>query len=263
MRGFYLENNGLLTPTLFLPAGREEERRKTGAVRGRCQRQTNRRFVCGVSLKFSEIRRPSTQNISRFSAAATINSRRRALGIFRFVNKKVKFHRRPQAIVEPVRPDANDERDLAAHLVRVKRFTRFPAVGPGKICSRFKPPAKTHAIKLHVPCPACQIYGGYVRVEPAGRVLLQSSFPSASRATDTPELTLTCFPGDSRSCSILLKIRRHTKLCQFVIATPAAEPRPASWQICRRRRAGPRRSRVKAEGVSNFPLFAFRFPLLI
>ena len=38
----------------------------------RRQRQTNRRLVCGVSLKFSEIRRPSTQNISRFSAAATI-----------------------------------------------------------------------------------------------------------------------------------------------------------------------------------------------
>ena len=29
-RGFYLGNNGLLTPTLFLPAGREEEREKNG-----------------------------------------------------------------------------------------------------------------------------------------------------------------------------------------------------------------------------------------
>ena len=47
VRGFYLGNNGLLTPTLFLPAG--EEREKNGGSARTLPRQSNRRFVCGVS----------------------------------------------------------------------------------------------------------------------------------------------------------------------------------------------------------------------
>ena len=58
---------------------------------GRRQRQTSRRLVCGVSLKFSEIRKPSTQKISPPADSATIKARRMSRGIFAFVNKSCSF----------------------------------------------------------------------------------------------------------------------------------------------------------------------------
>ena len=57
----------------------------------RRQRQTKRRFVCDVSLKFSEIRKPSTQKISPAKVVAKIKLRRRSRGIFGSVNKPCNF----------------------------------------------------------------------------------------------------------------------------------------------------------------------------
>ena len=55
------------------------------------QRQISRRFVSRISLKFSEIRKPSTQKISPVAVVATINLRRRSCGIFWLVNKSCNF----------------------------------------------------------------------------------------------------------------------------------------------------------------------------
>jgi hypothetical protein len=69
------------------------------------------------------------------------------------------------------------QRDFAAHLVRVKRFTRFPAVWPGKIRAGFEPPTQTHAIKLLVLCPARQVYDCFVRAKTGRRGQAQADHP--------------------------------------------------------------------------------------
>ncbi len=55
------------------------------------QRQTRRRFVSGVSLNGSAIRRFCTQKILPLAASATTKSCRRERGIFWFVNKSWSF----------------------------------------------------------------------------------------------------------------------------------------------------------------------------
>ena len=57
----------------------------------RRQRQASRHFVSGVSLKPSEIRKPSTQKISPAAVAAKTSPRRRAAEILAFTNKSCSF----------------------------------------------------------------------------------------------------------------------------------------------------------------------------
>ena len=89
----------------------------------RRQRQTSRRLVSGDSLKFSEIRKPSTQKISPAAASATIKLTPSVARNFFIREQILQLRRRFQTnrlknVSRPPMPQG----DLVANFVRVKKF---------------------------------------------------------------------------------------------------------------------------------------------